>query len=170
MFVGTDQTARDSDTGLKEAVKRLRERLVAAEEAELRAHERAEALRVALHEVEMLIAPGSATVAQSSQEVRNVASAPSPEGGVLPPTPRRTRRQTTADTILDLLTTDARPWNATEIIGAVGRSEETVDLRDPAMAVRAALRRMAERGEIERVGRGTYQAVLSLANPKEDAP
>lgn len=156
LLVGTDQEAFDSGMGLRVAARRLRERLVAAEEAEAHARERAEALRIALHEVETLIAPGSTTVARSNQ----------PEGGVRPPTPRGTRRQTTATIIRDLLTTDARPWNATEIIGAVARSVETIDLRDPAMAVRAALRRMAERGEIRRVGRGMYQAVVPSPRPE----
>ncbi len=167
-FVGTDQQeALDSDMGLREAANRLRERLVATEEAEVRAHERAAALRIALQEVETLITPVADTTTEPGQEGRDLATVPSPERVVRPQaTPSGMLRHTVASVIRDILTNDPRPWNATEIIAAVGRSDGAADLRNPSMAVRAALRRMVERGEIRRVGRGMYQAVVPSPRPE----
>jgi len=96
---------------------------------------------------------------------RTATTASSQEG-------RLTRRRrgtlygrTTADVIYNLLVQDPRPWNAAEIISAIERTGALAGLRDPAMAIRAALRRMAERGEVVRVGRGYYQAAGTTPRP-----
>jgi len=75
------------------------------------------------------------------------------------------RWSTAADAIRDLPGEDARPWNATEIISTVERSGALAGLRDPATAVRAALRRMVARGEVVRVGRGYYQTIGTTPHP-----
>lgn len=157
--VTTDDREPNSGMGLKEAARRLRERLAVAEEAEAHARERAEALRIALREVEMLIVPTDGTDAPPGREVRDLARVPPTESGVRPQVALwEPLGLTTAGVIRDILTKDPRPWNATEVIAAVERYEG-IDLRNPSMAVRAALRRMVARGEVERVGRGFYQAV-----------
>ena len=151
----------DPGLGLREAARRLRERLVAAEEAEARARERAEALRIALREVEALISPTAQGREDTGQAARDMEPAASLENRLRPQaSPRPPRSRTASDAIRALLTKDPRPWNATEIISVLARSGE-LDLHDPGLAVRAALRRMTQRGEIRRVGRGFYQAAGS---------
>jgi len=165
----TDGTTVGPDPALKEAMRRLRERLALAEEEEARAHERAESLRIALREVEALAAPAplpSAPALTGTEGTRpRDATAATPQGHSPRHPEGASRWSTAADAIRDLLGGDPRPWNATEIISAVERSGALAGLRDPATAVRAALRRMVARGEVVRVGRGYYQARGAAPHP-----
>lgn len=170
----TDGTTVDLSPGLREAATRLRDALVAAEEAEARAHERAESLRIALREVEALAGPAANAAAQDSQEAREaapsdavgIATVPASRGDVLSPRAlRETGRRTATDAVRDLLRQNSRPWNATEIISALSSSGELTGLHDPPTAVRAALRRMVAKGEVVRVGRGDYRVAGPAPRP-----
>jgi hypothetical protein len=165
----TDGSTVGSDPALKEAMRRLRERLALAEEEEARAHERAESLRIALREVEALAGPAplpSAPAFTGTEDAKlRDATAATPQGRSTRHPEGTSRWSTAADAIRDLLGEDARPWNATEIISTVERSGALAGLRNPATAVRAALRRMAARGEVVRVGRGYYQTTGTAPHP-----
>jgi len=165
----TDGTTVGPDPALKEAMRRLRERLALAEEEEARAHERAESLRIALREVEALAGPApllSAPALTGTEGTKPRDATAATRQGRSTRHPEDTSRwSTAADAIRDLLSEDARPWNATEIISAIERTGALAGLRDPATAVRAALRRMVERGEVVRVGRGYYQAAGTTPRP-----
>jgi len=166
----TDGTTVDQDPGLQEAARRLRERLAAAEEAEARARERAESLRIALREVEALAAPPPLSVVLAPSRTdhampRTATTASSQEGRLTRSRRDTSHGRTAADVTYNLLVQDPRPWNAAEIISAIERTGALAGLRDPAMAIRAALRRMAERGEVVRVGRGSYQAAGTTPRP-----
>jgi len=169
-LVDTDWTNVGPDPALKEAVRRLRERLAAAEEVEARARERAESLRIALREVEALAAPPplSGVLAPSGTDramLRAATTASSQEGPSIWCRRDTSHGHTAADAIRNVLAENPRPWNAAEIISAISRTGALAGLRDPATAIRAALRRMVERGEVLRVGRGSYQAAGTTPRP-----
>jgi len=162
VIMDTDETFVGPDPAIKETIRRLRERLALAKEEEARAHERAESVRIALREVEALAAPASLPSAPAFTGTEGTrprdAAAATPQGHSPRHPEGASRWSTAADAIRNLLGGDPRPWNATEIISAVEHSGALAGLRDPGTAVRAALRRMAARGEVVRVGRGYYQA------------
>jgi len=169
-LMDTDGTTVGPDPALKEAVRRLRERLAAAEEAEARARERAESLRIALREVEALAAPPplSDVLAPSRTDhamPRAATTASSQEGRLTRSRRDTSHGRTAADAIRNVLAENPRPWNATEIISAIERSGALAGFRDPATAIRAALRRMVEQGEVLRVRRGSYQAAGTTPRP-----
>jgi hypothetical protein len=129
-----------------------------------------EPLRIALREVEALAAPPplSGVLAPSGTDramPRAATTASSQEGRLTRSRRDTSHGHTAADAIRNVLAESPRPWNAAEIISAIERTGALAGLRDPATAIRVALRRMVERGEVLRVGRGSYQAASTTPRP-----
>jgi len=165
-----DKTIVGLDPALKEAVRRLRESLAAAEEAEARARERAESLRIALREVEALAAPPPPSdvlaLSRTDHAMPHAATTASSQEGRLIRSRRDTSHgRTAADAIRNFLAENPGSWKAVEIISAIERTGALAGLRDPATAIRVALRRMVEQGEVLRVRRGSYQAAGTTPRP-----
>ncbi len=169
--------SRSVATGLVEASRRLHETLLLAEEEEANAHARVESLRIALREVDTLVAGSGADV--PSRPTPNVPIARTEWTSQMTParehpmdgrrsasTPRRTR---TADAIRELLSSEPRPWSVTEVVDRLAQSGDMANLESPATAIPAAIRRLTSQGILVRVGRGKYRLSGGL-DAREDLP
>jgi hypothetical protein len=143
--------SKSRSTGLRQIVDRLKAELAQAEEAESKAHERVEALRIALREIEAFMGkapqPRGANDAPATSRRRRRATTSSTRGR---------RRKSLAENLKNIMASRPGPWRATEIISQARASGKLAGLSNPSQAVRAALRRMVEAGELKHVARGLY--------------